>query len=122
MKNQIIKFIFLVSLSFSVQSFANFINKIDFIGLNTIPSSSLIDLLPVEIGDQYNTQISNKIIEVLFKTGYFSDIEIDVDNNIVNSWNKDDGSVVIENASESPSTSVPDKVIVVSLSSSALII
>jgi len=81
MKNIIIKLIFFVSLSFSVQSFANSINKIDFVGLNTIPSSSLIDLLPVEIGDQYNEQISNEIIEVLFKTGYFSDIKIDVDNN-----------------------------------------
>ena len=81
MKNQIIKFIFLVSLFFSVQSLANSINKIDFVGLDTIPSSSLIDLLPVEIGDQYNEQISNKIIEVLFKTGYFSDIQIDVDHN-----------------------------------------
>ncbi len=70
-----------MSLSFSVQSFANSINKIDFVGLDTIPSSSLIDLLPVEIGDQYNEQISNNIIEVLFKTGYFSDIQIDVDHN-----------------------------------------
>ena len=81
MKNIIIKFIFLVSLSFSVQSFANSINKIDFVGLDIIPSSSLIELLPVQVGDQYNEQISNKIIEVLFKTGYFSDIKIDVDNN-----------------------------------------
>ena len=81
MKNKIIKFVFLVSLFFSIQGFANPINKIDFVGLNVISSSSLIDLLPVEIGDQYNEQISNKIIEVLFKTGYFSDIKIDVDNN-----------------------------------------
>jgi len=81
MKNKIIKFIFVLSLAFSAQSFANSINKIDFVGLNTIPNSSLLDLLPVKIGDQYNAQISNKIIEVLFKTGYFSDIQIDIDNN-----------------------------------------
>jgi len=81
MKNKIIKFIFLVSLFFSIQSFANTINKIDFVGLEIIPSSSLINLLPVKVGDQYNEQISNNIIEVLFKTGYFSDIKIDVDNN-----------------------------------------
>ena len=81
MKNILIKFICLVSLLSSIQSFASPINKIDFVGLNVISSSSLIDLLPVEIGDQYNEQISNKIIEVLFKTGYFSDIKIDVDNN-----------------------------------------
>ena len=77
MKNQIIKFFFLVSLFFSMQGFANPINKIDFVGLNVISSSSLIELLPVEIGDQHNEQISNKIIEVLFNTGYFSDIKID---------------------------------------------
>ena len=81
MKNILIKFICLVSLLSSIQSFASPINKIDFVGLNVISSSSLIDLLPVEIGGQYNEQISNKIIEVLFKTGYFSDIKIDVDNN-----------------------------------------
>ena len=68
MKNKIIKFIFLVSLFFSMQGFANPINKIDFVGLNVISSSSLIELLPVEIGDQHNEQISNKIIEVLFNT------------------------------------------------------
>ena len=80
MKNKIIKFVFLVSLFFSMQGFANPINKIDFVGLNVISSSSLIDLLPVEIGDQYNEQISNKIIEVLFKTGYFSDIKVDINS------------------------------------------
>jgi len=80
MKNKIIKFVFLVSLFFSIQGFANPINKIDFVGLNIISSSSLIDLLPVEIGDQYNEQSSNKIIEVLFKTGYFSDIKIDINS------------------------------------------
>ena len=77
MKNKIIKFVLLISLFFSMQGFANPINKIDFVGLNVISSNSLIDLLPVEIGDQHNEQISNKIIEVLFNTGYFSDIKID---------------------------------------------
>ena len=80
MKNKIIKFVFLVSLFFSMQGFANPINKIDFVGLNVISSSSLIDILPVKIGDQYNEQISNKIIEVLFKTGYFSDIRVDINS------------------------------------------
>ena len=80
MKNKIIKFVFLVSLFFSMQGFANPINKIDFVGLNVISGSSLIDLLPVKIGDQYNEQISNKIIEALFKTGYFSDIKIDINS------------------------------------------
>jgi len=77
MKNKIIKFIFLLSLLFSMQSFANSINKIDFVGLNVIQASSLLELLPVKIGDQYNDQTSNKIIKALFNTDYFSDIKVE---------------------------------------------
>ena len=80
MKNKIIKFIFLVSLFFSMQGFANSINKIDFVGLNVIQGSSLLELLPVKIGDQYNDQTSNKIIKTLFNTDYFSDINVESNN------------------------------------------
>ena len=71
MKNKIIKFICLVSLLFSIQGFANPINKIDFVGLNVISSSSLMAFFPVKIGDQYNEQTSNEIIEVLFQYRLF---------------------------------------------------
>ena len=77
MKNKIIKFVFLVSLFFSMQGFANSINKIDFVGLSVIQGSSLLELLPVKIGDQYNDQTSNKIIKTLFNTDYFSDINVE---------------------------------------------
>jgi len=80
MKNKTVKFIFLVSLLLSMQGFANPINKIDFVGLNVIQSSSLFELLPVQIGDQYNNQTSNKIIKTLFKTDYFSDINVENSN------------------------------------------
>ena len=80
MKNTVIKYVFLVSLFFSLQGFANPINKIDFIGLNVIQGSSLLELLPVKIGDQYNDQTSNKIINALFNTGYFSDINVENNN------------------------------------------
>ena len=80
MKNKIIKFICLVSLLFSIQSLANPINKINFVGLDVISNSSLVELLPVKIGDEYNEQTSNKIIDVLFNTGYFSDIKIDINS------------------------------------------
>ena len=63
MKNKIIKFVFLVTLFFSMQGFSSPINKIDFVGLNVIQGSSLFELLPVQIGDQYNDQTSNKIIK-----------------------------------------------------------
>jgi len=80
MKNIIIKFVFLVSLFFSIEVFANPINKIAFVGLNVIQGSSLLELLPVKIGDQYNDQTSNKIIKTLFNTDYFSDINVESNN------------------------------------------
>jgi outer membrane protein insertion porin family len=76
MKNKIIKFICLVSLLFSIQGLANPINKIDFIGLNVISSSTLMAILPVKIGDQFNQDTSDEIIQTLFNTGYFSDISV----------------------------------------------
>ena len=80
MKNKIIKFVFLVSLFFSIQGFANPINKIDFVGISVISGSSLLELLPVKIGDQYNEQTSNRIIKALFNADYFSDINIENNN------------------------------------------
>ena len=76
MKNNIFKFICLVSLLFSIQSLANPINKIDFVGLNIISNSTLMAILPVNIGDQYNQNTSAEIIQTLFNTGYFSDISV----------------------------------------------
>ena len=66
MKNKIIKFICLVSLLFSFQSLANPINKIDFVGLNVISSSTLMAILPVKMGDQFNQDTSDEIIQTLF--------------------------------------------------------
>ena len=85
MKNNIIKFICLVPLLFSIQVFAKPINKIDFVGLNVISSTTLISILPVKIGDQFNENASNEIIQSLFNTGYFSDIEvlINIDNLLI---------------------------------------
>jgi len=81
MKNNIIKFICLVPLLFSIQGFANPINKIDFVGLNVISNTTLMAILPVKIGDQYNQNTSDEIIQTLFNTGYFSDITISNNNN-----------------------------------------
>ena len=76
MKHKTIKFICLVSLLFSIQSLANPINKIDFVGLNVISSTTLMAILPVKIGDKFNQDTSDEIIQTLFNTGYFSDISV----------------------------------------------
>ena len=80
MKNKIIKFICLGSLFFSIQSLADSINKIDFVGLNVISNTTLMAILPVKIGDQYNQNTSDEIIQALFNTGYFSDIAVSNNN------------------------------------------
>ena len=83
MKNIFIKFICFVSLLFSIQSYANPINKIDLVGLNLHSSTTLIAILPVKIGDQYNQNTSDEIIQALFNTGYFSDISVsNIDDNL----------------------------------------
>ncbi len=67
----------------SFQSLAETINKIEFSGLNLTPKSTVISKLPVKIGDTYNSTTSNKIISSLFDTGYFSDIQVELSNDIL---------------------------------------
>jgi len=76
MKNKLIKFTFLLTLFFSIQASANPINKINFVGLNFNSESTLLNILPFKIGQDFSSSVSDQIIEVLFKTGYFSDIKI----------------------------------------------
>ena len=76
MKNKLIKFTFLLTLFFSIQVSANPINKINFVGLNFNSGSTLLKILPFKIGQDFSSSVSDQIIEVLFKTGYFSDIKI----------------------------------------------
>ena len=83
MKIRIIQIIFFISVFLSFQSFAETINKIEFSGLNLTPKSTVMSRLPVKIGDTYNSTTSNKIISSLFDTGYFSDIQVELNNDIL---------------------------------------
>ena len=85
MKNTLIKFSILFTLFFSVQALANPINKITFIGLNFQSESSLLEILPFKTGQNFSPKTSEEIIQVFFKTGFFSDISItkDDDNLII---------------------------------------
>ena len=83
MKIRIIQIIFFISIFLSFQSFAETINKIEFSGLNLSPKSTVMSKLPVKIGDEYNSTTSNKIISSLFDTGYFSDIQVELNNDIL---------------------------------------
>jgi len=76
MKKIFIQLLTLLLLFFTTQAFANPINKINFIGLNTSSESSLLEILPFKIGQDFSPYVSDKIIESLFQTGLFSNIII----------------------------------------------
>ena len=76
MKNKFIQFSALLFLFFTTQSFANPINKINFIGLNNTSESTLLSLIPFEAGQIFSPYVSDQIIESLFKTGLFENISI----------------------------------------------
>ena len=81
MKNKLIRFLLLFSLFFSIQASANPINKINFIGLNFHSENALLEIIPIKVGQNFSSTVSDKIIETFFDTGYFEDIQISkVDN------------------------------------------
>ena len=81
MKNKLIRFLLLFTLFFSIQASANPINKINFTGLNFHSEKMLLEILPFKVGQNFNSSISDKIIDSLFETGFFSDISIIKDSN-----------------------------------------
>jgi outer membrane protein insertion porin family len=80
MKNKLIKSLILLFLFFTLQTYANTINEINFIGLNNTSENVLLTKIPVKIGDEFSSSDSNSIIQSLFKTGFFSDISVTNNN------------------------------------------
>ncbi len=59
------------------------IKSIEILGLNAISRGTVLSYLPVEVGDDYNTQVSAQIIRSLYKTNFFKDIEVSQDSQIL---------------------------------------
>ena len=83
MKNKLIQLSALLFLFFATQAYANPIDKISFIGLNTSSESSLLEILPFKIGQDFSPYASNKIIESLFATGLYENISIVKNKNLL---------------------------------------
>ena len=81
MKNKLIRILLLFTLFFSIHASANPIKKINFTGLNFHSEKMLLETLPFKVGQNFNSSISDKIIDSLFETGFFSDISIIKENN-----------------------------------------
>ncbi|MDB9865801.1 outer membrane protein assembly factor BamA, partial [Candidatus Thioglobus sp.] len=76
MKNKLIKYSILLFLFFTTQIYANPIVKINFIGLNNTSESTLLTLIPFEVGQNFSPNASDQIIKSLFETGLFDNISI----------------------------------------------
>jgi len=76
MKNKFIQISAILFLFFSTLTHSNPINKINFIGLNNTSESTLLSLIPFEIGQNFSPYASDQIIESLFKTELFENISI----------------------------------------------
>jgi outer membrane protein insertion porin family len=59
------------------------IKSIEILGLDSISRGTVLSYLPVETGDDYNSQISGKIIRDLYKTSFFKDIEVSQVNQVL---------------------------------------
>ena len=76
MKNKLSNSLFLLFLFFTTNVYSNPINEINFIGLNNTSENTLLNEMPLKIGDEYSDSASNIIIQSLFKTGLFSDVSL----------------------------------------------
>ena len=84
MKNKFIQFSALLFLFLTTQAYSNPIDKINFIGLNNTSESTLLEILPFKIGQNFSPYASDQIIESLFKTGLFENIRIIKNKNTLN--------------------------------------
>ncbi len=80
------KIIFLVLLlnTFNVSAIEEFvIEDIRIAGLQRLTPGTIFNYLPVEIGDVFNDQTASESLRELFRTGFFDDISIEKEGNIL---------------------------------------
>ena len=78
-------YIFLLSVgsnaAFSAQEFI--IHDIRVEGLQRLTPGTVFNYMPIEVGDSFNDQISTEAVRSLFKTGFFDDVKLERDGNIL---------------------------------------
>ena len=76
MKNKFIQYSLILFLFFTTQAYSNPINKINFIGLNNTSESTLLELIPFKVGQNFSPYASDEIIKSLFKSDLFENISV----------------------------------------------
>ena len=59
------------------------IEKIEVEGLQRISTGTVFNYLPIKIGDEYSDEKSKQIISVLYETGFFHDVRLSRDGNVL---------------------------------------
>ena len=108
MKNKLNCFFSIILLFFTTQSLSNPIEEINFIGLTNTQEKNITDSVNFIIGQNYNTDTSQKLIQSLFNTGYFSDISIEKKANILNITLKENPFIKFINISSKSDSSFQD--------------
>jgi outer membrane protein insertion porin family len=83
MKNILIQISLILGTLLSFSLNAAPIKSIEILGLSAISRGTVLSYLPVEVGDEYNKQVSTQIIRSLYKTRFFKDIEVSQDDQIL---------------------------------------
>ena len=80
MKNKIIQIGIIIGLFFSIQVNAApvKIKSIELSGLGVIPETTVISYLPINAGDDITNETSSQIIQKLYATGFFADIDVSI--------------------------------------------
>ncbi len=68
---------------FSINSFAKTLNDVRIDGLLQVPSTRIFELIGFESNQSYDSDQVYQSIKRLFRTGFFSDIQVYEDNNIL---------------------------------------
>jgi outer membrane protein insertion porin family len=66
---------------FAIEEFT--IKDIRVIGLQRLTPGTVFNYLPVEVGDKFNDQVSSEAARALFKTGFFDNITLERDGNVL---------------------------------------
>ena len=70
-------------LSYASQAGAFVVEDIRVEGLQRISAGTVFNYLPVKTGDEVNTGNTARIIRTLFKTGFFQDVRLEQDGNVL---------------------------------------
>jgi len=76
--------LFSILLVISFGSKSEIIEKINIIGLDTVSRGTLLNYLPVEVGDNYSNEFTDNVRRSLLKTNLFSEVLISFSNNNLN--------------------------------------